>query len=145
MNTDTNNAKPLLLLQQAFDALDTDDSEIDCFESEEEEAEYAPQQYACRKIMEVMDMIRAENRAAGGASALTDVLEHMRAGADNAYCDYIGLCRRDECLGEEIKIERHIFGAPELKAHRDAAEKLGRHRALQEAANMLAEVLRSNA
>lgn len=55
--------KALKLLQQAFDALDTDDSEIDCFESEEEEAECAPNQYACRKIMEVMDMIRAENRA----------------------------------------------------------------------------------
>ena len=30
-----------------------------------------------------------------------------------------------------------------LKAHCAAAEKLGRHRALHEAANMLAEVLRS--
>ena len=62
MNTYTNNAKPLLLLQQAFDALDTADSEIDCFESEEEEAEGAPEQYACRKIMEAMDLLRAANR-----------------------------------------------------------------------------------
>ena len=31
-----------------------------------------------------------------------------------------------------------------MKAHCAAAEKLGRHRALHEAANMLAEVLRSN-
>lgn len=73
------------------------------------------------------------------------LLERLQARADNAYCDYIGLCRRDECLGEEIKIERHIFGAPELKAHRDAAEKLGRHRALQEAANLLNELLTPNA
>ena len=62
MNTDTNNAKPLILLQQAFDALDTADSEIDCFESEEEEAEAVPAQYACRKIMEAMDLLRAANR-----------------------------------------------------------------------------------
>ena len=58
MNTDTNNAKPLLLLQQAFDALEaTADSDIDDFE-DEEEAEAAPTQYACRKIMEAMDLLR---------------------------------------------------------------------------------------
>lgn len=62
MNTDTNNAKPLLLLQQAFDALEaTADSDID-FDDEEEEAEAAPMQYACRKIMEAMDLLRAVNR-----------------------------------------------------------------------------------
>lgn len=82
--------------------------------------------------------------AAGWASALTDVLERMRARADNAYCDYIGQLRRDECLGWEIKVERGKFGEAELKAHCAAAEKLGRHRALHDAANMLAEVLRSN-
>ena len=65
MNTYNNNAKPLLLLQQAFDALEaTADSDIDDFEDEdeEEEAEAAPAQYACRKIMEAMDMLRAANR-----------------------------------------------------------------------------------
>ncbi len=77
--------------------------------------------------------------AAGGASALTDVLERMRARADNAYCDYIGQLRRDECLGWEIKVERGKFGEAELKAHCAAAEKLGRHRALHEAAKMLEE------
>ena len=63
-NTNTNNAKPLLLLQQAFDALEaTADSDIDDFEDEEEEeAEAAPTQYACRKIMEAMDLLRAANR-----------------------------------------------------------------------------------
>lgn len=81
----------------------------------------------------------------GAASALTDVLERMRARADNAYCDYIGQLRRDECLGWEIKVERGNFGEPEMKAHCAAAEKLGRHRALHEAADMLAEALRSNA
>lgn len=92
-----------------------------------------------------MENAQTENSAACGASALTDVLERMRARADNAYCDYIGQLRRDECLGWEIKVERGKFGEAELKAHCAAAEKLGRHRALHEAAKMLAEVLRSNA
>ena len=92
-----------------------------------------------------MENAQTENSAAGGASALTDVLERMRARADNAYCDYIGQLRRDECLGWEIKVERGKFGEAELKAHCAAAEKLGRHRALHEAASMLAEVLRPNA
>ena len=92
-----------------------------------------------------MENAQTENSATGGASALTDVLERMRTRADNAYCDYIGQLRRDECLGWEIKVERGKFGEAEMKAHCVAAEKLGRHRALHEAANMLAEVLRSNA
>ena len=73
------------------------------------------------------------------------LLERMRARSDNAYCDYIGQLSRDECLGWEIKVERGKFGEAELKAHCAAAEKLGRHRALNEAANMLAGALRSNA
>jgi len=65
MNTYTNNAKPMLLLQQAFDALEaTADSDIDDFGDEEEEAEAAPAQYACRKIMEAMDLLREANRSA---------------------------------------------------------------------------------
>ena len=73
------------------------------------------------------------------------LLDRLQARADNAYCDYIGLCRRDECLGWEAKVEKQIFGEAELKAHKDAAEKLGRHRALQEAANMLHKLLTPNA
>ena len=92
-----------------------------------------------------MENAQTENSAACGASALTDVLERMRARADNAYCDYIGQLRRDECLGWEIKVERQEFGEAELKAHCAAAENLGRHRALHEAAKMLEEALRSNA
>ena len=73
------------------------------------------------------------------------LLDRLQARADNAYCDYIGQERRDECLGWEIKVERGTFGEAELKAHRAAAEKLGRHRALQEAANLLHELLTPNA
>ncbi len=63
MNTDTNNAKPLLLLQEAFDALEAiADSDIDDFDNEEEEADAAPAQYACRKIMEAMALLRVANR-----------------------------------------------------------------------------------
>jgi hypothetical protein len=92
-----------------------------------------------------MENAQTENSAAGWASELTDVLDRMRARADNAYCAYIGQLGRDECLGWEIKVERGKFGEAEMKAHCAAAEKLGRHRALHEAANMLSEVLRSNA
>ena len=50
----------IALLQQAFDALEaTTDSDIDDFESEEEEAEFAPVQYACRKIIEAMDILKS--------------------------------------------------------------------------------------
>ena len=72
------------------------------------------------------------------------LLDRLQAKADNAYCDYIGLCRRDECLGWEAKTEKGIFGEAELKAHKDAAEKLGRHRALQEAANALHALMTTN-
>ena len=73
------------------------------------------------------------------------LFDRLQARADNAYCDYIGLCRRDECLGWEAKVGKGLFGDAELKAHKDAAEKLGRHRALQEAANLLHELLTPNA
>ncbi len=72
---------------------------------------------------------------------MTEELRLLRARADNAYYDYIGQCRRDECLGWEIKVERGTFGEAELKAHCAAAEKLGRYRALHEAAKMLEEAL----
>lgn len=52
--------KVVALMQQAFDALETTaDSDIDDFESEEEEAEYAPVQYACRKIIQAMEILKA--------------------------------------------------------------------------------------
>ena len=62
----SNNAQTLALLQQAFDALEaTADSDVDTTGmDEEEEAQALPEQYACRKIMEAMDLLRAQNRAA---------------------------------------------------------------------------------
>ena len=52
--------KAIALLQQAFDALETTgDSDIDDFEDEEEEAEYAPVQYACRKIIEAIGILQS--------------------------------------------------------------------------------------
>ncbi len=51
--------KAIALLQKAFDALEsTTDSDIYDFDSEEEEAEYAPVQYAFRKIIEAMGLLR---------------------------------------------------------------------------------------
>ena len=65
--------KVLAMMQQAFDALETTtDSDIDDFESEEEEAEFAPIQYACRKIIEAMDILKSNGRgkptAVGGSA-----------------------------------------------------------------------------
>lgn len=77
-------------------------------------------------------------------SQVRGLLDRVQARADNAYCEYIGLCGRDECLGWEIKVEKGLFGEKELKSHKAAAEKLGRHRALQEVANLLHELLTSN-
>lgn len=64
MSDDTNKAQALSLLRQAFDALEaTADSDIDTFEDEEEEAQAVPAQYACRKIIQAMELLRAANRA----------------------------------------------------------------------------------
>ena len=73
---------------------------------------------------------------------ITKLLNTLQAKADNAYCDYIGLCSKDECLGYEAKMHRGIFGEPELKAHKDAAKRLGQHVALQEVVNMIRELSR---
>ena len=73
---------------------------------------------------------------------VSDLVDRIRVRADNAYCDYISLSRRDECLGFESKAERGVFGEAELKAHKDVAEKLGRHRALHEAATLLSDLLK---
>ena len=70
-----------------------------------------------------------------------DLLRRLTARSDNAYVEYIGLGRRDECLGREIKMERGWFGEAELKAHCAVAEKLGRHRALAEVCRDIEVVL----
>ena len=74
------------------------------------------------------------------AGPLERTVGRLQARADNAYIEYIARLRRDECLGWEIKAKRGKFGEPELKAHTAAAEMLGRHRALSEAAEMLREL-----
>lgn len=76
---------------------------------------------------------------------LDALVERLQAMTDNAYCEYIGRLRRDECLGWEIKTERGLFREPELKVHRAAEESLGRHRALSEAAALVRELLTPNA
>lgn len=51
--------KALQLLQQAFDALEsTAESDVDTTGmDEEEEAQALPEQYACRKIMQAMQLL----------------------------------------------------------------------------------------
>ena len=67
--------KAIALLQQAFDALETTgDSDIVDFEDEEEEAEYVPVQYACRKIIEAIGILQSNDqvqRCREAASAAT--------------------------------------------------------------------------
>ena len=75
---------------------------------------------------------------------LKKLAERLHGRADNAYCAYIGKCRDDACLGWEAKVDLKKFGRTELQAHMDAAEQLGRHRALHEAVDLLLEALRSN-
>lgn len=77
------------------------------------------------------------------AEQITDLLVRLRARADNAYVDMIGVARRDESLGWEIKVEKGLFGRAELEAHVKAGELLGRHRALHEAAKLIEEELKS--
>lgn len=74
---------------------------------------------------------------------IQELIGRIEARADNAYIAYIGQCRCDECLGYEYKMDHGLFREAELKAHKDAAEKLGRHRALGEAASLLRELLSS--
>jgi hypothetical protein len=76
------------------------------------------------------------------ATLIKSLVERLRARADNAYCDMIGVARRDESLGWEIKVERGKFGRPELDAHVKGGELLGRHRALHEAATLVEEELK---
>lgn len=68
---------------------------------------------------------------------VASLAERLRARASNAYFEYIAQCRRDECLGWQAKVEQNQFGWPELAAHTKAGELLGRHRALNEAAELL--------
>jgi hypothetical protein len=60
MKPDAQTHQALSLLQQAFDALEaTADSDIDTFEDEEDEAQAVPAQYACRKIIEAMGLLKS--------------------------------------------------------------------------------------
>ena len=43
-----------------------------------------------------------------------------------------------------VEVGRGKFGRNELQAHMDAAEQLGRHRALHEAAELAQEIVHSN-
>ena len=66
-------------------------------------------------------------------------LPELQGLADDAYCRYIRLMQSPPCLGWEAKIAAGKFGSNELRAHVEAGEWLGRHRAYSEAATRLAE------
>lgn len=75
------------------------------------------------------------------SALLGDLRGRLIARCENVYCDMIGIARKDESLGWEIKVERGEFGRKELDAHCAAAEKLGRHRALAEVCRELEALL----
>lgn len=71
---------------------------------------------------------------------INDLLTRIKARADNAYLQGIAICRQDACLGEQIKMEKGIFGPDELKGHRAASEAFGKHKAFNEVLQMFKEL-----
>ncbi len=80
----------------------------------------------------------SEQKPDGVDFALNAGLDAKLAGmSDAAYCLYIEQMRRPECLGWEAKVRAGQFGREHLAAFMHAAEMLGRHKALAEAAQMV--------
>lgn len=109
--SDGNTYQALSLLQQAFDALEaTADSDIEDFEDEQDEAEAVPAQYACRKIMEAMGLMKERGDVAPaniGAQLqlanknMADMLEVLRMVDDNNRED--GKAWRGSFVEEEVR------------------------------------------
>ncbi len=72
-------------------------------------------------------------------SILNKLLDRLAANGSNTYIKYIELCRKDECLGFDAKIDCKRFGYSELQAHKDAQEYLGRYRAINEVLEIINE------
>lgn len=83
---------------------------------------------------------QSESGGVVSSTALLALRERLWARSENAYCDMLGIARKDESLGWEIKVERGEFGRKELDAHCAGGEKLGRHRALAEACREIDEL-----
>lgn len=69
------------------------------------------------------------------------LLVKIQAESDAAYIKYLDICKTNGCLGEEFKMTHGIFTSVDLRSHKQAAEMLGKHRALQEIANELLKAL----
>ena len=61
--------------------------------------------------------------------------------AHNCYIEGLNCLRQDAALGEDIKLEKGLFGKKELDSHRLAARYFGYHLAYTEAAKDVHEVL----
>jgi hypothetical protein len=57
------------------------------------------------------------------------IKEELSRLSSDAYCHFIALSSRTECLGWKAKVANGKFGKPELDAHTRAWEALGKHRA----------------
>jgi len=77
---------------------------------------------------------KLEGRNVGLSAGLDAKLSGM---SDTAYCLYIEQMRQPTCLGWEAKVRAGQFGHDNLDAFMRAAELLGRHKALAEAARMM--------
>jgi len=113
----------LAILRDVHDTLASEsDSDIDHFEDDEEEREGAPVQYAARKVMEVMDMLKAGTSAPGTPEA-PDELEPMCEGCDNAATVHAdgttGLCQ--ECVADDQRAAQLDGGQGEGDGHADQA------------------------
>ncbi len=78
---------------------------------------------------------QTQTTPAGAVPLLTDGLGgDFRAMSEHAYCAYIDQLRRPTCLGWEQKVKSGQFGQDNLESFQRAAEWLGRHKAMHEAA-----------
>lgn len=75
-------------------------------------------------------------------TVLQSLAESLQAKSDSAYCDYVRMFR-NRCSGMEFKLEHGKFSESDLKAHCEAAEAFGRHRALSEAVKMINAIINS--
>ncbi len=62
---------------------------------------------------------------------LIELQARFAAHKDNSYSRMIEAARRDEALGWEAKVDRGIFGAPELEAHKKSRRTLRHAQGLQ--------------
>ena len=67
------------------------------------------------------------------------LISFLQRKAERAYLTYANYCYRDENRGEEFKLANGQFTKENLKAHCEAAELLGKHKAFHEVIKFIRE------